>query len=168
MKKDSTSTTSKKTEILIAEDSITQAEQIAHLLEDHHYKTIVAHDGKEALDKLSKHKPALVISDIMMPVMNGYELCKEIKSNINTGNIPVILLTSLSDIEEIIKGLSCGADSFISKPYNEEYLISQIERYLSVHKSFLKAKKGIYRPNSRRLLNYWSTYMKGQFNKMKN
>jgi hypothetical protein len=131
MKKDSTSTTSKKTEILIAEDSITQAEQIAHLLEDHHYKTIVAHDGKEALDKLSKHKPALVISDIMMPVMNGYELCKEIKSNINTGNIPVILLTSLSDIEEIIKGLSCGADSFISKPYNEEYLISQIEKNLS-------------------------------------
>jgi response regulator RpfG family c-di-GMP phosphodiesterase len=100
-------------------------------LENHHYKAIVAHDGKEALDKLSKHMPALVISDIMMPEMNGYELCKEIKSNKNTGNIPVILLTALSDTEEIIKELSYGADSFISKPCNEEYLISQIKKNLS-------------------------------------
>jgi hypothetical protein len=131
MKKDSESSTHEKPEILIAEDSLTQAEQLKHLLESHDYKVTVANNGKEAIDKLSKHKPALVISDIMMPEMNGYELCKEIKSNKNTGTIPVILLTSLSDPEEIIKGLSCGADSFISKPYNEEYLISQIEKNLS-------------------------------------
>ena len=120
-----------KTEILIAEDSLTQATQIKHLLESHHYKVTVAHDGKEAMDWLSKHKPSLVISDILMPKVNGYELCKKIKSNKNTEDIPVILLTILADPEEIIEGLSCGADSFITKPYNEEHLLSSIAKFIS-------------------------------------
>ena len=121
----------KSTEILVVEDSITQATQIKHLLESHHYKVIVAYDGEEAISKLSNHKPSLIISDIVMPEMNGYELCKKIKSNKNTEDIPVILLTRLSDTEEIMEGLSCGADSFITKPYNEKYLLSHVERILS-------------------------------------
>jgi PAS domain S-box-containing protein len=121
----------KDTEILIAEDSPTQAAQIKHMLESNNFKVTVANDGKEAIDILSKRKPSLVISDILMPEMNGYELCKLIKSDKSTENIPVILLTRLSDPEEIIEGLSCGADSFITKPYNEEFLLSYIERLLS-------------------------------------
>ena len=118
-------------EILVAEDSITQAIQIKHLLEGHHYNVIVAQNGKQAMDWLLNHKPSLVITDILMPEMNGYELCKKIKSNKNTEDIPVILLTRLSDPEEIIEGLSCGADSFITKPYNEKYLLSHIKKILS-------------------------------------
>ncbi|TAL76752.1 MAG: hybrid sensor histidine kinase/response regulator, partial [Bacteroidetes bacterium] len=105
--------------------------QIKHLLEIHNYKVSVSRDGKQAMDWLSNHKPSLVISDIVMPEMNGYELCTKIKSNKNTEDIPVILLTRLSDPEEIIEGLSCGADSFITKPYNEKYLLSHIEKILS-------------------------------------
>jgi len=131
IKREENSFTRNKTEILIAEDSLTQATQIKHLLESHNYKVSVAQDGKQAMDLISKHKPSLVISDILMPEMNGYELCKEIKSNISTEDIPVILLTRLSDTEEIIEGLSCGADSFITKPYNEKFLLSQIEKILS-------------------------------------
>jgi signal transduction histidine kinase len=131
MKKESKSSTPQKAEILIAEDSLTQATQIKHLLESHHYKVSVAQNGKQALDQLTKHKPTLVISDILMPEMNGYELCRKIKSNKDTEDIPVILLTRLSDPEEIIEGLSCGADSFITKPYNEEFLLSNIEKILS-------------------------------------
>ena len=118
-------------EILIAEDSPTQATQIKHLLESHHYKVSVAQNGKQAMDLIKKQKPSIVISDIMMPEMNGYELCKKIKFNKNTEDIPVILLTILSDPEEIIEGITCGADSFISKPYNEKYLLSHIEQILS-------------------------------------
>jgi PAS domain S-box-containing protein len=125
------SAASKSTEILVVEDSITQATQIKHLLENHHYKVTVAHNGGEALNKLLKHKPALVISDIMMPRMNGYELCKKIKSNKKTEDIPVILLTVLADPKEIIEGLSCGADSFITKPYDKNYLLSHVKRTLS-------------------------------------
>jgi PAS domain S-box-containing protein len=121
----------KRAEILIAEDSLTQATQLEHLLESNHYKVYVTQNGKQAMDRLLKHKPSLVISDILMPELNGYELCKKIKSNKNTQDIPVILLTRLTDTEEIIEGLSCGADSFITKPYNEKHLLSNIEKIFS-------------------------------------
>jgi DNA-binding response OmpR family regulator len=131
MRTERKNSTQNSTEILLAEDSLTQATQIKHLLESHNYKVTVTQNGKQAIDRLTKHKPSLVISDIIMPEMNGYELCKKIKSKKNTEDIPVILLTILSDPEEIIKGLSCGADSFITKPYNEKYLLSHIEKILS-------------------------------------
>jgi signal transduction histidine kinase/CheY-like chemotaxis protein len=126
-----TRTSGKVAEILIAEDSPTQAAQIQYLLENHHYKVIVKEDGKQALEWLSGHKPSLIISDIVMPEMNGFELCEEVKSDEHTENIPVILLTALSDPDEVIEGLSCGADIFITKPYNTEYLISTIEKILA-------------------------------------
>jgi serine phosphatase RsbU (regulator of sigma subunit)/CheY-like chemotaxis protein len=92
---------------------------------------VVTQNGEQALDWLSKHKPSLVITDIVMPEMNGFELCEKIKSDERAENIPVILLTSLSDPSEIIEGLSCGADGFISKPYNKAYLLSNIEKLLA-------------------------------------
>jgi PAS domain S-box-containing protein len=117
--------------ILVVEDSATQAAQIKYLLEIYQFKVIVTQNGRQALVWLSKHKPSLVISDILMPEMNGFELCERIKSDERTEDIPVILLTSLSDPDEVIEGLSCGADSFITKPYNNEYLISNIEQTLT-------------------------------------
>ena len=116
--------------ILIVEDSPTQAEQIKYLLEQHSYSVTVANSGKQALDHLGKHIPTLVITDIIMPGMNGYELCRKIKSDEKTMDIPVILLTSLANSEDVLEGLSCGADNFISKPYNEQYLLSNIENIL--------------------------------------
>lgn len=117
--------------ILIAEDSPTQAEQLRHILEKSNYKVVAAKDGKEAFAMAVKHKPSIIISDIMMPEMNGYELCKNIKANENTINIPVILLTSLANADDVLEGLACGADNFITKPYNNDYLITHIERILS-------------------------------------
>jgi PAS domain S-box-containing protein len=122
-------TSKNMTDILIVEDSATQAAQIKHLLESHDFKVVIATNGQKALVWLSKHKPSLVITDIVMPEMNGFELCEKIKSN--KEDIPVILLTSLTDPDEVIEGLSCGADSFITKPYNKEHLISNIEKILS-------------------------------------
>jgi DNA-binding response OmpR family regulator len=118
-------------QILIAEDSPTQAEQLKHILEKHKYKVLVAKDGKEGIGMVLEHKPSLVITDIVMPVMNGYELCKEIKSREKTRNIPVILLTSFSRSEDVMEGISCGADNFLTKPFREEYLVSHIEEILS-------------------------------------
>jgi signal transduction histidine kinase/CheY-like chemotaxis protein len=118
-------------DILIVEDSATQAARIKYLLERHNYKVAVTENGKKALEWLSQRTPSLVISDIVMPEISGFELCEKIKSDERTENIPVILLTSLSDPEEVIEGLSCGADGFITKPYNKDYLISNIEKLLS-------------------------------------
>ena len=117
--------------ILIAEDSPTQSEQLKFILENHNYEVLTAKNGKEALQLAAQNKPSLIISDIVMPEMNGYNLCKEIKSNENTMDIPVILLTSLAKSDDVLEGISCGADNFITKPYNEDYLISRVNQTLA-------------------------------------
>jgi ligand-binding sensor domain-containing protein/signal transduction histidine kinase/DNA-binding response OmpR family regulator len=88
-------------------------------------------DGKEALNKLLTGKFDLVISDVMMPVMNGIELCKAIKKNININFIPVILLTAKTAEEDMIEGLETGADAYISKPFNTELLIKTINNLIT-------------------------------------
>lgn len=118
-------------QILIAEDSPTQAEQLKYMLEKHKYKVLVAKDGKEAIGMVLEHAPSLVITDIMMPEMNGYDLCREIKSREKTMSIPVILLTSFSRSEDVMEGIACGADNFLTKPFREEYLVSHIEQILA-------------------------------------
>jgi len=121
---------SEDAEILIVEDSLTQAEQLKYTLDQHGYRVSVALNGKQALAWLSKHKPQIVVSDILMPEMDGYQLCRQIKSDENWKDIPVLLLTSLSDPRDIVRGLECGADNFITKPYNKELLLSRVQYML--------------------------------------
>jgi len=123
-----------KLEILVVEDSLTQAQSLKHLLESRQFLVKLAEDGRRALELISEHKPDLVITDIVMPVMNGYELCRQIKDNVSTIDIPVILLTSLTNPEDVLEGLSCGADNFITKPYHDEYLLSHIDQILANRK----------------------------------
>src|SRR5512135_3349379 len=118
-------------EILIAEDSPTQAEQLRLILEQHGYGTEVAQDGREALEYLSRRRPTLIISDVMMPEMDGYELCKAVKADEQFKDIPVMLLTALSDPRAVLKGLECGADNFFTKPYDEQYLLSRIRHIVA-------------------------------------
>jgi PAS domain S-box-containing protein len=129
--KDKKNSENNRITILIAEDSPTQAEQLKYILEKNNFKVVAAKDGKEAFALIQKNKPSLIISDIVMPEMNGYELCQKIKDDVKTIDIPVILLTSLSSSEDVLEGLSCGADNFLTKPYNEDYLISHIEQILA-------------------------------------
>jgi len=117
-------------EILIAEDSPTQAEQLQSLLETGGYEVVTAPNGMAALRHLTLRQPALVISDVMMPELDGYGLCKAIKSDDNLKGIPVMLVTTLSDPQDVIRGLECGADNFIRKPYDEKYLLSRIDYLL--------------------------------------
>ena len=119
-------------DILIVEDSPTQLLKLRHVLERHGYVVITAaHDGQEALAALGQHLPTLVITDINMPGMDGYELCQRIKDDPKLKELPVILLTSLSDPKDILRGLECGADNFIVKPYDEEFLLSRIQYVLA-------------------------------------
>ncbi|HEY2920285.1 MAG TPA: ATP-binding protein, partial [Candidatus Binatia bacterium] len=94
------------------------------------HRVTVARNGKEALAAARQRMPSLVISDIVMPDMDGYTLCREIKSEPALKNVPVILLTSLASPVDIIRGLECGADNFIPKPYDEDYLLSHIQNTL--------------------------------------
>ncbi|MGZ8320054.1 MAG: hybrid sensor histidine kinase/response regulator [Telluria sp.] len=118
-------------EILIVEDSPTQAERLRRLIQSRSYRVRVAGNGKLALDAIKASKPDLVLSDIIMPEMNGYDLCRAIKNDRELQDIPVILVTALNDAKDIIRGIECGADNFIRKPYAEDYLLSRISQMLA-------------------------------------
>jgi len=124
--------------IIIVEDSAIQAEILRRTLAGEGYSVIVAKDGVEGLSKAREVKPDLVISDVNMPQMNGFELCRHLKNDPVTGAAPVILLTSLSDPTDVINALECGADNFIVKPYEKNHLLSRIEHIFSSRESLKK------------------------------
>src|SRR6185369_585712 len=109
-------------DLLIIEDSQTQADYLRLMLEKHNFRVRVARNGGEALTMLEESKPEIIITDVMMPDMDGYALCRKIKGEERFKDIPVIILTSLSDPHDVIKGLESGADNFVTKPCDEEYL----------------------------------------------
>jgi signal transduction histidine kinase len=117
--------------VLIAEDSATQAQNLQHVLENNGHRVAIAANGKLALAAAQRHKPALVISDVVMPEMDGYELCSRIKSDGRLSDVPVILVTTLSDPQDVIRGLECRADNFILKPYNADNLLNRIQSLLA-------------------------------------
>lgn len=123
-------------DILIVEDSLTQAEQLKYLLEKNFYSVVVAENGQKALSVLEKYIPSIIISDIYMPDMDGYELCHRVKAKNRQVKIPVILITSLAYPEDVIKVLECGADIFITKPYDDEYLLSNVQQIIANHKLY--------------------------------
>ena len=118
------------TEILIAEDSRTQAQRLEYILRQQGYQVTVAANGRVALEAARRRKPALIISDVVMPEMDGYELCRNIKSDPMLAEIPVILVTTMSDPQDVIRGLECRADNFILKPYDERYLLGRLQYVL--------------------------------------
>jgi PAS domain S-box-containing protein len=118
-------------EILIAEDSPTQALQLKHYLSASGYSVRMVGDGNQAFAAALENRPAMLITDVVMPEMDGYTLCRKIKSSKTLKDIPVVLLTSLSRPQDILKGLECGADSFIRKPYDDKYLVSRVEYILA-------------------------------------
>jgi PAS domain S-box-containing protein len=118
-------------EILVVEDSGFQAEILRRKLMDAGYQVTMARNGAKALATIRQEKPALIISDIVMPVMDGYKMCHEIKHDEELKDIPVILLTELSNIRELIKGLDAKADHYVAKPYDVQLLLDRIDAILS-------------------------------------
>jgi PAS domain S-box-containing protein len=136
----------KKVEILVVEDSPTQAMELRNILEQNDYHVSVTKNGLEALTFLKKLTPEVIISDVIMPEMDGFELCQKIKEDKNLQNIPVIILTTLSEPEDIIRGLMSGADNFVTKPWREESILSRIHYVLANHdmrKDSISSEMGI-------------------------
>lgn len=116
--------------ILLVDDN----EEILDFLErvlKNKYAILKAADGKEALALLETEAVQLIVSDVMMPVMDGFELCKTIKSTVEYSHIPVILLTAKNTIGSKVKGLELGADAYIEKPFSKEHLMAQIASLLA-------------------------------------
>ncbi len=116
--------------ILIVEDSAVEAELLRRTLTRAGYAVSVARDGEEGLQAARANRPDLVMSDINMPVMNGYQLCRAIKFDDELWNIPLVLLTVLSEPEDIIEAINCGADAYVIKPFAETKLLDRIRSLL--------------------------------------
>lgn len=112
--------------ILVADDQVANRELLEELLTTQGFKVISVSDGNEALDQLSKVPIDLVLLDVMMPQLNGFEVCEKIKANPETYLIPVILVTSLSDKQDRIEGIRVGADDFLSRPVDRTELLARV------------------------------------------
>ena len=117
-------------EVLLAEDNRLQAKILEDRLIASSYAVRIGRDGAEAFDLAKQKRPDIIVSDIEMPNMNGHEFCRAIKTDAQLRSIPFILLSTLSEAEDIIKGLDCGADNYVTKPYRPAYLIARIESLL--------------------------------------
>ncbi|MEQ8552566.1 MAG: two-component regulator propeller domain-containing protein [Cyclobacteriaceae bacterium] len=115
-----------KFKVLVVDDDVEIREYVANELSEH-YSMLLAETGKEGLSVVLELKPDLVISDVVMPEMDGIDLCKKIKQNVNINHIPVILLTAKSSESDNLQGLGIGADAYISKPFNMEILKKTVD-----------------------------------------
>ena len=116
--------------VLVAEDSPTQAELLRAILEDAGLEVVLAPDAERALALLERAPVELVISDVVMPGMSGYDLCREIKASPAYRSVPVVLLSTLREPMDIIRGLECGADSFLTKPYQPDQIVGRVSTIL--------------------------------------
>lgn len=119
------------TRVLLIEDSATQAAKFRALLEGAGYRVDLAESGEAGLRRFEASPYDLVLSDILMPGINGYEVCKRIKAMGRTPAVPVVLLTMLEDPRDIIRALQSGADNYITKAHADERLIPQLQDLLA-------------------------------------
>jgi len=101
-------------------------------LEAEGYKVLVAEDGVQALRRIEEESPDLILLDIMMPKMNGFQVCQQIKNNENNRFIPIIMVTALNELEDKVKGIEAGADDFICKPFNKLELLARVKSLLRI------------------------------------
>lgn len=126
--------TGRKTTILVVEDNVEVRRYIISLLKDSH-NIIEASNGSEAIDKAINHLPDLIISDLMMPKMDGMEMCKRIKTDFKTSHIPVIMITARAMTDDIKEGYEAGADEYIVKPFNSDLLITRVNNILQAREN---------------------------------
>lgn len=118
--------------ILIVDDNKVNIELLKAQLKSYNYTIEMALDGEEALEKISKNPPDMVLLDLMMPKISGYEVCRSIKQNKDTQFIPVIVITALQELDDKLKAIELGADDFLVKPFNKLELITRIKSLLRV------------------------------------
>ncbi len=122
----------KSSAILIVDDNSNNLQILADILRGSNYKVAIAMDGLKALDFINKRKPDLILLDIMMPGMDGFEVCEKIKSNEDTKDIPVIFISALKDTIDKVKGFEIGGIDYITKPFQKEEILVRVNSHLKL------------------------------------
>lgn len=118
--------------ILVVDDNKQNLELLQVYLEDVECQSIPANDGPEALDIIAKSPPDLILLDVMMPKMSGFEVCRRVKSDPKTSDIPIIMVTALNEFGDIERAIDSGTDDFLSKPVNKLELLTRIKTLLKL------------------------------------
>lgn len=119
--------------ILVVDDEPQNVKLITSRLKANDYQTVSAYDGKDCIEKAIKEQPDLIILDIVMPGLSGFEVARKLRKDEHTKNIPIIMLTALAQEKDLSEGLEAGAVCFISKPFNPVDLISEVEQALGTN-----------------------------------
>jgi DNA-binding response OmpR family regulator len=151
-------------QILLVDDNVTNLQVLHQTLDGRGYKLLVAKNGASALAIAEKAKPSLILLDIMMPEMDGYEVCRRLKGNPALSDIPIIYLSALKDTEDTVKGLELGAVDYIGKPFQPEEVIARVNTHLTINslKRMLAEKNQELQSTNRQLLKqtrYLNTYL---------
>jgi len=118
--------------ILVVDDNQQNLELLQAYLEDIDCKSVPAYDGLEALEIVASQPPDLILLDVMMPKMSGFEVCKRLKNDPKTEDIPIIMVTALNEYGDIERGIDSGTDDFISKPVNKLELLTRVKTMLKL------------------------------------
>lgn len=120
----------KQIKILVVDDEEDFLDIIRQVLEPHKFDVICLNDGVSVVDVLRKEQPDFMILDVNMPVKNGYEVCREIRQNPEFAELPILMLTIRNQDKEVISGLDCGADDYLTKPFDPAELVARIHKVL--------------------------------------
>ena len=131
-KKKSGDNLAKNPVVLIVDDNAQNLELMQAYLEELECETVPAYDGLQALEIVGKSKPDLVLLDIMMPQMSGFEVCRRLKKDPSTQDIPIIMVTALNEFGDIERGIDSGTDDFVSKPVNRLELLARVKTMLKL------------------------------------
>jgi len=131
----------KKSRILVVDDTVENIQLLGSFLQKEGYQLNVAQNGIQALDAVNAMPPDLILLDIMMPGMDGYETCEKLKSSPETSDIPIIFLTAKVEPQDIVKGFKMGAVDYLTKPFNVEELLARVSTHLQLQKARQEIKK---------------------------
>jgi CheY-like chemotaxis protein len=118
--------------VLIADDTEQNVELLQAYLDELGCKVVTAHDGQETLDRVAEARPDLILLDIMMPKVSGFEVCRKLKADPATRNIPICMVTALNEEADIERAVEAGTDDFLSKPINKWELLTRVRSLLRV------------------------------------
>jgi len=119
--------------VLIVDDEPGIIVALQFLMEQNGYATMVAFSGEEAMEAVARHRPNLILLDIMLPVVDGFEVCQRVRENPEWNDIRIVLVTALGSEANVTKGLDLGADAYITKPFSNADLVAKVRELLGCH-----------------------------------